>query len=380
MTSLMIAALLAAALVQETPDPVTETPRPALPQGFDVLDAEAQDEALRRLEETADPDDPATAGEEALVRAQFAFATGDYRTALIYSETASAAGLPRGATLAGLIHLNRVIEAADDATAVRFFRRASVLEEPVATYYLGVMAREGRGGLQPSEAPGFFARAAREGHILGMIAHARILKESPVPQDAAEAMEWAERAASQDHPEAMYEFARMLDDWERGPQDYERARYWYGRAAEAGHAEAALQAGLMAAEGVGGEEDPAAALALVRQSAELGFAPAQGQYGLMLHQGWNGAEPDPVAAADWFRQGAEGGDGEAAYLYALALATGDGVETDLPEAYYWTLRARRHLDGSVNEDVDRQRLEAGLENILPVGLRNEIEARLAIGG
>ena len=87
-----------------------------------------------------------------------------------------------------------------------------------------------------------------------------------------------------------------------------------------------------------------------------------------------------VRSVDVLALGAEGGDGESAYLYALALATGDGVETDLPEAYYWTLRARRNMDGSENDDVDRQRLEAGLENILPVGLRNEIEARLAIGG
>ncbi|HAQ35237.1 MAG: hypothetical protein CMF74_17050 [Maricaulis sp.] len=379
MPPFLMAALLSAALAQDTPPPAAAE-RPVLPQGFDVVDAEAQDEALRALEERAEAGDPASAGEEALVRAQFAFATGNYDSALIYSETAAAAGLPRGATLAGLIHMNGLVANSDDSTAVRYFRRADTLDEPVAMFHLGQMARASRGGLVPSAAAGYFARSARAGHVPAMLAHALILKTSPVPQDAAEALEWAERAAVQNNIEAMYEFARLLDDWEGGPHDLVRARDWYRRAADAGHAEAALQAGLMAAEGAGGDEDPVEALTYVRQSAEAGFAAAQGQYGLMLHQGWNGTEPDAEAAADWFRQGAEGGDGESAYLYALALATGDGVETSLPEAYFWTLRARRHMDGSVNEDVDRERLQAGLENILPVGLRREIEARLEIGG
>jgi TPR repeat protein len=357
-----------------------DAPTPLL-RGLSIVDAEVQNEALD-IED--DVDAPVTTAPPAgtdlaaiFNRAQLAYATEDFETAYVHARNAASGGHAQAATLAGLIHENEQIAEASDEAAMRWYRRAADQNEPVALYRLGRMAQAARGGLLPNEARSYFQRSAQAGNVDAMLAYAMIMKASPVPQDAPFALEWAERAAGQGNVEAMFQLAQMFDVWERGPQDPAEAREWYQRAADNNHAEAALQAGLMASAGEGGDEDPVLALALIRQSAEAGFAPAMGQYGLMLHSGWNGAEPDSTSAAEWFAQGAIGGDAEARYLYALALATGDGVERDLVRSYYWTLMAEFEMDGSPSSNTDRRRLEAQLENHLTSTEAEQVRSQIA---
>lgn len=343
-----------------------DAPAPLL-RGLQLIDAERQNDALSLDDAdapvtTAPPGDSSVA--EIFDRAQLAYATEDFETAYVHARNAASGGHARAATLAGLLHENRQIEEASDVQAVRWFRRAADQNEPVALYRLGRMAQAAKASLLPTEARGYFQRAAQAGNIDAMLAYALILKASPVPQDAPFALEWAERAASQGHAEAMFQLAQMYDVWERGPDNPQAAREWYVRAARASHAEAALQAGLMAGAGEGGPEDAAQAFALVRQSAEAGFAPAMGQYGLMLLNGAAGEDSDPATAAEWFAQGAVGGDAESRFLYAVALAGGYGVPRDPVRAYYWALMAEYEMDGSRSLNVDRDRLAAALETDL----------------
>ncbi|WP_421788971.1 tetratricopeptide repeat protein [Hyphobacterium sp.] len=353
-----------------------DAPVPLL-RDLDVIDAATQDAALGTgpadLDETPVPQGDV---QEIFNRAQLAYATGDYEAAYVHARTAAAGGHAQAASLAGLMHDDGQIEAASDEQAARWYRRAASQGEPVGNYRLGLMAQQGRGRLLETEARNFFYRAAQAGYVPAMLSYALVLKASPVPQDADLALEWAERAATQDNSEAMFQLAQMLDVWAGGPESPEAARPWYERAGEAGHAEAALQAGLMAASGEGGPQDDEAALRYIRLSAESGFAPAMGQYGLMLYSGWNGAEPAPALAAEWFAQGAVGGDSESRYLYALALATGDGVERNLVRAYYWALMAEYEMDGSRAYNTDRDRLEAQLENALSASEANRIQSEV----
>lgn len=370
----------------ESTDPPVEAAEADEPvsvlRDLQIIDATAQDDALNEmptdLENAPEPEGDI---QDIFERAQLAYATGDYDAAYVHARTAAAGGQAQAASLAGLIHENGEVDGASDLEAVRWYRRAASQGEPVGNYRLGLMAETGRGGLLETEARNFFYRAAQAGHVSAMLSYALILKASPVPQDAPLALEWAERAASQGHAEAMFQLAQMLDAWSRGPENPEAARPWYERAAEAGHPEAALQAGLMAATGEGGTEDPDLALRFVRLSAESGFPAAMGQYGLMLYFGWNGAEPDAATAAEWFAQGAVGGDSEARYLYALALATGDGVQRNLVRAYYWTLMAEYEQDGTRAVNTDRDRLEAQLENALSSAevarIQSEVSAYLS---
>lgn len=356
-----------------------DAPAPPL-RGLEIIDVDRQNDALSIENEDA-PVTVAPSGQASVAeifdRAQLAYATGDYETAYIHARTAASGGHAQAATLAGLLNENGQIDEASDALAVRWYRRAADHNESVALYRLGRMAQASRGSLLPNEARAYFQRSAQAGNIEAMLAYALTLKASAVPQDAPLAMEWMERAASQGNAEAMFQLAQMYDVWERGPQNPEAARQWYLRAAEANHAEAALQAGLMANEGEGGAEDAGLAFALIRQSAEAGFAPAMGQYGLMLHSGGPDREPDPALAAEWFAQGAVGGDAESRYLYALALATGDGVDRDLVRSYYWTLMAEYEMDGSRSANTDRTRLQAQLENYLSQTEAEQIRSEIA---
>lgn len=356
---------------------VDAAPAPIL-RDLDLIDAEAQNDALA-LDDIPDFEIPTndTDIDDLFDRAQLAYATGDFETALTLARTAAAAGHSQAATLAGLMHEEAQIADASDVTAARWYRRAASQGEPVGNYRLGRMAQEDRAGLARAEARGFFLRAAQAGHVPAMLAYALVLKASPVPQDAPLAIEWAERAASQGDVEAMFQLAQMYDSWEGGPQEPAAARQWYVAAANANHAEAALQAGLMLANGEGGEADPEAAFDYIRQSAEAGFAPAMGQYGLMLLNGWNGREPDTVSAVEWFAQGAVGGDAESRFLYAVALAGGYGVERDLVRAYYWTLMAEYEMDGALSHNVDRDRLQAALENDLTASETEQVRAQIA---
>ncbi len=356
-----------------------DAPAPLL-RGLEIIDIDRQNDAMT----AGNQDTPVTVGPsgtasvaEIFDRAQLAYATGDFETAYIHARTAASGGHARAAALAGLLNENDQIESASDEQAVRWYRRAADQNETVALYRLGLMAQASRGSLLPNEARAYFQRAAQTGNVDAMLAYALILKASPVPQDAPLAMEWAERAASQGNAEAMFQLAQMYDVWDRGPQNPEAAREWYMNAADANHAEAALQAGLMANTGEGGAEDAGLAFELIRQSAEAGFAPAMGQYGLMLHSGGPDRAPDPALAAEWFAQGAIGGDAESRYLYALALATGDGVGRDLVRSYYWTLMAEYEMDGSRSSNTDRTRLQAQLENHLSRSEAEQIRSEIA---
>jgi uncharacterized protein len=117
--------------------------------------------------------------------------------------------------------------------------------------------------------------------------------------------------------------------------------------------------------GEAGATDAARGAALIAMSAELGLPAAMGQRALILFQGTGGAAPDPARAAGWARQGAEAGDPESQFLYAYALATGDGVPRDLERAYFWALRAGYPGPDSLADDPGRTQLEAALEQALP---------------
>ena len=67
---------------------------------------------------------------------------------------------------------------------------------------------------------------------------------------------------------------------------------------------------------------------------------------------------------------------ESQFLYAFALARGDGVTADLETAYGWTLMAAVDALGAPTGDPDRDRLQAGLERALPLDVQQRIRAQV----
>lgn len=354
-------------------------PQPAFPAEMMLLPQDVQDAALAGLDATAaEVPSGLNAADAAYYRAQIAYMGQDWFLAQQYAETAAAGGNSEAALLAGMIARDGMVEEPDFAAAAQWYRRAADQDEPIAFYQLGLLARLGDDTLGLGAARSWFERAARTGHVNGMVAYAIELKNSPVPQDALAARQWAERAAQQGSAEGMYQLAQMLDEGVGGAADATGARSWYERAGNDRHAEAAFQAAMMWAAGEGGEQDDAAALQWMRVSAESGYAPAEGQYGLMLYQG-RGIEADPGSAAYWFAQGAHAGDAESQFLYAYALARGDGVSENLEAAYGWVLMAAVDALGAPVADPDRDRLQDGLERALPMDVQQRIQSEVASG-
>ncbi len=358
----LITALSAGALAQE---PAVE-PAVDLPPG---LAAEAERDA------TGDAVEGRTITDAAMARALGAAVLGDWDLALVHAERAAAGGEARGATMAGHILLNGLSSrGVDEDAAIRWLRRAGEQNEPDALVILSRLATTERGGLSPFQAREFLAQAAEAGDIRGAHEYGLFLMAEGDPGAAPQALDWLRLAAEAGRTEAFADYAEALGDWVHGPQDLASARDWYARAGEAGDGLSALIAGSMYLDGEGGEADPRRGVALIRMGAELGEPAAMGSLALLLFNGAPGLAADPVRAAGWAQQGAEAGDGESQFLYAYALATGDGTGQNLEQAYYWTRRAAAE---GLGEDSQRAQLEGALARALPGATRDRLNAEAA---
>ncbi|MGY6628124.1 MAG: tetratricopeptide repeat protein [Oceanicaulis sp.] len=361
--------ILAAGLVSAATPAARGDAPPALPPGLSDL--------IER-DRSADPVEGRSLTNDAMASASGAYLTGDYTMALLHAERASAGGEPRGATLAGHILLQGLSGEPDEDAAVRWLRRAADLNEPDALIILARLAEAGRAGLAPWQAREYFSRAAEAGDGRAAHEYGLYLMARTDPGSASTAMDWLRLAAESGREDSYIDYAYALGEWAHGPHDLTAARRWYERAGEAGIAYGALMAGTMHLDGEGADPDPARGALLVRVAAESGLVPAMGQYALLLFQGAPGLPADPVNAAHWAGQGAQRGDPESQFLYAYALAVGDGTDRDLEDAYVWAVRAGITRDGEMADDPDRQRLEAALARALDAETLERLRQRAAL--
>ncbi|MFN3835115.1 MAG: tetratricopeptide repeat protein [Glycocaulis sp.] len=317
--------------------------------------------------------------DQAMARASGAYLSGDYASARIHAERAAVAGEPRGATLAGHILLHGLEGRADEAGAVRWYRRAAEQDDIDAMVILARLSREGRGGLQPHQARGFLSDAAETGDARGAFEYGLFLIEEGDPGMANIALDWLRLSAEAGFPSAFAAYAAALDDWAHGPNDPALARPWYVRAGDEGDAASAAIAGTMLITGEGGPADPARGRQLLRTAAEMGLPSAMGEYALILMQDAEASGEGFEHAADWAQQGAEAGDAQAQFLFAYALATGQGTPRNLERAYVWVRRAGYPREGSLEDDPQRERLEAALEDVLPEEALDRLEAEAIAG-
>lgn len=371
--------LAAAAQAQEGP-PVADAPPADAPAAsgmtLPALPPSLADAARR--DDRGDAVEGRSITDGAMARALGAVMISDWDLALVHAERAAAGGQPLGATLAGHILLHGLSDRGVDETgAIRWLRRAGEQGEPDALIILSRLAATGRGDLEPFQARAFLAQAAEGGDERAAHEYGLYLMDEGDPGAASQAIDWLRLAAESGRTQAYSDYAEALGDWVHGPQDLAAARPWYARAAEAGDGIAAAIAATMFLNGEGGEPDAARGVQFMRMGAELGAPSAMGSYALLLFQGAPALPADPVRAADWARRGAEAGDGESQFLYAYALATGDGAAQDLQQAYYWTLRAAAPRASSLDDDPDRARLEAALERALPEPVIQRLRAEAA---
>ncbi len=365
------------AVAQEGPPPAELEAEPTSPAALSGIEIALPPGLAAAAERDASGDavEGRALTDSAMARALGAAVLGDWDVALIHAERAAAGGEARGATMAGHILLNGLSSRGlEEDSAIRWLRRAGEQDEPDALVILSRLATAGRGGLAPFQARAFLARAAEAGDIRAAHEYGLYLMSEGDPGAAPAAIDWLRLASEAGRTEAMLDYAEALGDWVHGPQDLASARTWYARAANNGHGLAAAIAGAMFLEGEGGPADAERGVNLIRLGAELGEPAAMGSMALLLFNGATGLQADPVRGAGWARQGAEAGDGESQFLYAYALATGDGTAQNFEQAYYWV---RRSAAEGLADDPGRAQLEAALERALPGPTRDRILAQAA---
>jgi len=370
MRSLLLASgLIALSLAAAGPANADEPP--ALPPSLD--------DAISR-DSTGDPVEGRSTTDATMARALRSAVLEDWDSALDYAQTAAAGGEPAGALMAGHILLHGLSERGqDEDAAVRWLRRAGDAGDADALVILSRMASNTRGGLSAFQAEEFLARAAETGDARAAHEFGLYLMDRGDPGAASAVIDWLRLSAESGRVEAYSDYAFALGEWVHGPQDLGAMRSWYERAGENGEAYGALMAAAMHLADEGADADAMRGVALMRTAAELGQPAAMGQMALLYFQGGPGLVADPSRAADWARRGAEAGDSESQFLYAYALATGDGTARDLERAYVWVLRAGFDRPGYLSEDPDRDRLEAALENALPPARLETLEAEAITG-
>ncbi|WP_157100674.1 tetratricopeptide repeat protein [Rhodoplanes sp. Z2-YC6860] len=173
------------------------------------------------------------------------------------APVATAATAPAGPTG------NSAVDALPSSIST-IMRQALVANEPGAEYELGIRYLDGRG----------------------------------VPQNAAEAVRWLQRASDAGFAPAQFRLAGLNEKGDGVRKDVQAARRLYLAAAGKGHAKAMHNLAVLYAEGIDGK-------------------------------------PDYKAASEWFRKAANYGLADSQYNLAILFARGIGVQSNLAESYRW---------------------------------------------
>jgi len=122
----------------------------------------------------------------------------------------------------------------------------------------------------------------------------------------------------------------------RGPR--ERAAAWVRTAAEGGVVEAQAVFGQMLLDGQGLPVDREQAVYWFKRAADADHPMAMNMLGQCHHHGW-GVPVNLVLATYWYRLAAQQGLDWGMYNYATALALGEGICADRPQALAWFEKA-----------------------------------------
>ncbi|MCC6486169.1 MAG: sel1 repeat family protein [Candidatus Hydrogenedentes bacterium] len=168
-----------------------------------------------------------------------------------------------------------------------------------------------------------------------------------VQQDLRLAATWLERAAEQEHAQALLrlpvayrELGDSLADASGGMHQQE-AILWYQEAGSLGDGAACLRLAECYAAGRCVEQrDMPEAVAWFRKAAELAEPMGQFRLGVCYASG-DGVERDEREAANWFQRAADAGHAPAQFRFALQLLTGRGVPKDPARGVQYLARAAK---------------------------------------
>lgn len=246
---------------------------------------------------------------------------------------------------------------ADPAKGLAMLREGADAGNVLAQYSLGIIYREGRGGVKadPAMAVDWLRKAATQGHALAMYDLAILLRDgSGTIADPAASLDWLKKAASLGNADSMAALGYAYEQGEGVAVDFGQARAWYGRAADLGQVDAMTNLGRLNEAGEGGPQNYDAAFALYSAAAEAGHATAMANLANLYEFGL-GTDPSPRDAAYWLARSVMAGNGDV--IDELAGAP-DDYALDVRKELQDFLKARGLYDGPVDGDMNARTVEA----------------------
>lgn len=292
----------------------------------------------------------------------------DHQAARMLAEPLAARGDRVASYALGMIYEKGLGVRPHIGLALEHYSAAAVDGSADAQIALGRLAYEG-GGVYPDyeRAAGWFRLAAAQGDPRGEVRLGMMLADGKgVAQDSVAAAHHFAQAAAKNDADGLFYLGFAFLNGDGVPQNYQGAAKYFARAAEKGQAEAAYHLALMHEGTALGPPDAAQAARFMRLAAERGHKPAFAAMGLIVHRG--DAEG---LAADWFERGAKAGDPQAAFLYAVALARGDGRKKDAQAAALLAKRIATAPSTPAPLKAQAERLTRSLEKSVagPITLR-----------
>jgi len=160
-----------------------------------------------------------------------------------------------------------------------------------------------------------------------------------VPKNEAKAIEWYEKAITQEQPYALFNMALMYaNSSELIEQDIEKAHELFLRAAVAGVDLAQYEVALMFEQGAGCTQNYSEAAFWYEEAAKRGHMEAFNNLGVLYKEG-RGVHQNFQRAFVCFSRAAEKGLPAAQYNLGLLYDRGEGVEEDHEKALEWCRKA-----------------------------------------
>jgi TPR repeat protein len=202
------------------------------------------------------------------------------------------------------------------------------------------------GPRNPTEAAGYYLRAAEVGHLASMTRYGLFAKDGiGIPKDEALAAKWFLEAANGGQEAAMTNLGTLYETGRGVKQDYAEAARWYARAVEKGHVFAMHKLALLYENGRGVAKDDQEAVKLLRQASDGGLSEATSWLAEKYELG-RGIPKDEleanklnVKAAEQVRRSAELGNAVATFNLGILYRIGKGVKRSDTEAAYWVVRS-----------------------------------------
>ena len=158
-----------------------------------------------------------------------AYNKGEFsKAAHLFQQLANAGDPQAEHNLGFLYHAGKGV-AKNDATAMKWYRKAADQGFAASQFNLGVMYQEGQGvSADMDQAVAWYTKAANQNYLA---AENKLFQYYFAKQDTADAIVWLRKAAEQGDAGAQFNLGSFYFNGWGAPKDNQQARVWYAKAA-----------------------------------------------------------------------------------------------------------------------------------------------------